>query len=87
MIEKKGKDKWKSPVNLGSQVNSQFQEITPFLASDNKTLFFASNGRNGEGSFDIYYSFPLFYFWLEVSSWFEKRDLNLGRPVILCLAQ
>jgi len=47
---------WSSLKNLGFEVNSEYQEITPFLATDNKTLFFASNGRNGEGSFDIYYT-------------------------------
>lgn len=45
---------WTLPRNLGHLVNTRFQEVTPFLAADNKTLFFASNGRGGAGSFDIY---------------------------------
>ncbi len=45
---------WSRPRNLGYQINSAFQEITPFLAGDNKTLIFATNGREGKGSFDLY---------------------------------
>lgn len=45
---------WTSPKNLGSSINTQYQEITPFLAADNKTLFFSSNGHSGEGSYDIF---------------------------------
>ncbi len=49
-------DGWSAPKNLGQQINSEFQEITPFLSSNNTTLYFATNGRDGEGSFDIYKS-------------------------------
>jgi outer membrane protein OmpA-like peptidoglycan-associated protein len=46
---------WTDPKNLGNVVNTKFQELTPYLAGDNKTLFFASNGHpNSAGSFDIY---------------------------------
>ncbi len=46
---------WTDPKNIGSVVNTAYQEVTPYLAEDNKTLFFASNGHaNSEGSFDIY---------------------------------
>jgi outer membrane protein OmpA-like peptidoglycan-associated protein len=76
MIERKGINKWKSPVNLGSKVNSRFQEITHFLASDNKTLFFATNGRIGEGSFDIYYTQRLDDSWRK---WSEP--INLGESI------
>ena len=46
---------WSDPKNLSSVVNTIYQEMTPYIAEDNKTLFFASNGHpNSEGSFDIY---------------------------------
>lgn len=45
---------WGSLKNLGYQINTDFQEITPFLAADNRTLIFATNGRGGKGSFDLF---------------------------------
>jgi len=35
------------PINLGSAVNSSFSGAAPSMSADGKTLFFASNGRNG----------------------------------------
>lgn len=65
--------KWGAPLNLGYQVNSAYQEITPFLASDNRTLFFASNGHRGEGSFDLFISFRLDDTW---QRWTEPENLG-----------
>ncbi|UII19753.1 OmpA family protein [Fulvivirga ligni] len=53
----KGPDgKWGDPKNLGSTINTKFQEFTPFLSDDTKTLYFASNGLSGKGSSDIFVS-------------------------------
>ena len=49
-----GNDQWSEPRNIGSQINTAFQEMTPYLAPDNKTLFFASNGHGGYGGRDIF---------------------------------
>ena len=51
-IKKDGR--WSEPVNLGPSINTSFQELSPALSADGKTLFFASNGRKGYGGFDIY---------------------------------
>lgn len=48
--------KWSEAKNLGREINTQFQELSPSLSDDLKTLYFSSNGRKGEGSFDVYYS-------------------------------
>lgn len=66
---------WTSPKNLGYQINTSFQEITPFLAPDNKTLFFATNGRGGEGSFDLFQSTRLDDTW---QNWTEPRNLGIS---------
>ncbi|MEO9804294.1 MAG: OmpA family protein [Reichenbachiella sp.] len=65
--------KWTSPKNLGSTINTPNQEITPFLAADNKTLFFASNGHGGEGSFDIFMSTRLDDTW---QNWSPVQNLG-----------
>ena len=41
------------PVNLGNQINTEGNEVFPFHMDD-KTLFFASDGRIGFGGLDIY---------------------------------
>ncbi|MDX1960681.1 MAG: OmpA family protein [Leptospiraceae bacterium] len=33
--------------NLGKQINTEFEEMAPFLASDDRTLYFSSNGHGG----------------------------------------
>ena len=48
--------RWGSPKNLGPLVNTKGQEKTPFLHTDSKTLYFASNGHPGVGGYDIYYT-------------------------------
>jgi outer membrane protein OmpA-like peptidoglycan-associated protein len=51
-----GDDSWSKPVNMGNAINTPKVEFAPFLASDNKTLYFASNGHRGFGESDIFYS-------------------------------
>ncbi len=48
---------WTNPVNLGAKVNSNSNELFPFLTSNNQ-LYFSSNRKNGWGGLDIY-SFDL----------------------------
>ena len=50
------KNEWSAPVNLGDAVNTKYDEINPWLFFDNQTLFFASEGHNSIGGFDIFYS-------------------------------
>lgn len=45
---------WSAPVNLGDKINTSGVEQSPFIHHDNKTLYFASEGRIGMGGFDIY---------------------------------
>jgi len=40
--------------NLGSEVNSSGHDISPFVKEENRTLYFASNGKKGFGALDIY---------------------------------
>lgn len=73
-VEKDGR--WTGPKNLGNTINTPFEELSPFLASDMQTLFFCSNGRGGEGSRDIYMSKRLDESW---QKWSEPK--NLGKDI------
>ncbi|MFT4736552.1 MAG: OOP family OmpA-OmpF porin [Cyclobacteriaceae bacterium] len=65
---------WSAPKNMGYRLNTAFQEYTPFLASDNETLFFSSNGRDeGEGSFDIYVTSRVDDTW---QNWTEPKNIG-----------
>lgn len=47
------KDSWTLPVNLGPEINTPYNEITPFLHKNK--LYFASDNLEGLGGFDIYH--------------------------------
>lgn len=48
--------KWTTPTNLGTQVNTPYDENTPFMHADGKTLYFSSNGWPGFGNKDIFFT-------------------------------
>lgn len=49
----KTSDGWGSPVNMGTYINSQWNEAFPYIHSTG-TLYFASEGLPGLGGFDVY---------------------------------
>jgi outer membrane protein OmpA-like peptidoglycan-associated protein len=66
---------WTAPKNLGPSVNTTGDETSPFLAADNKTLFFSTNGYPGYGSNDIYVSRRLDDSW---TNWSKPENLGMG---------
>jgi tetratricopeptide (TPR) repeat protein len=44
---------WSLPKNMGPQINTPYDEDSPFTSIDNKTLYFSSNGAKSIGGFDI----------------------------------
>lgn len=65
--------KWSIPESLGPNVNSAEHESGPFLASDDRTLYFATSGRPGYGSADMFVSRRIGDSWTE---WTEPRNLG-----------
>jgi hypothetical protein len=61
------------PINMGSALNTEMEESSPFLDADNKTLYFASKGHNGYGGYDIWVSKRLDDSW---TNWSEPRNLG-----------
>ncbi len=53
---KSGSDGWGAPINLGSAINGPYDEITPYLAKDGRTLYFSSNRLISIGGHDIFKS-------------------------------
>jgi len=64
---------WTEPLNLGDVVNTAAEESAPFLASDDKTLYFSSNGFSGYGGSDVYVTRRLDDTW---TNWSEPENLG-----------
>ncbi len=70
-------NKFSKPKPLPSSViNTRLDEFGPYLATDDKTMYFASNRPGGFGSTDIYKTTRLDDSWLRWS-----KPVNLGKPV------
>lgn len=67
---------WSEPLNLGSGVNTVAEESAPFLAMDDKTMYFASKGFAGYGGSDVYMSRKLDDTW---TNWSEP--VNMGKTI------
>ncbi len=66
---------WSEPINLGPTINSEFDELTPYLTNNGSKLYFSSNRINSMGGFDVFES----DFGLETNVWSEPH--NLGLPI------
>lgn len=64
---------WSEPLNLSDVVNTAGEESAPFLASDDKTLYFSSKGFSGYGGSDIYVTRRLDDTW---TNWSEPENLG-----------
>lgn len=72
-----GNNIWTTPKSLGKKINlPDYNEMSPFIASDGKTLYFSSDRPGGIGENDIWMSKRL------DDSWTKWSDpVNLGRPI------
>lgn len=65
---------WSDPENLGPNVNTSFDEQSPFIHPDDSTLYFCSNGWPGMGGKDLFVSR------LGKDGKWQKPE-NLGYPI------
>ncbi len=70
--EKLENGEWGTPQNI-SEINSPYDEESPFIHPDGKTLYFASNSGNSIGGFDIFKSV------YEDGKW--SAPVNMGYPI------
>ncbi len=76
MSYKNASGKWVAPRSLGALLNTAGDEANVFLAADNRTLYFSSDGRDGLGGLDWYVTRRLDDDWL---NWSQPK--NLGEAV------
>jgi len=66
--------KWGEAINLGENINTEFDEDGVFIHPNGKTLYFSSKGHNTMGDYDIFKS--------ELNSegvW--QKPVNVGYPI------
>ncbi len=61
------------PTSCGPNINTWGSEMSPFLAADGATLYFASDGRRGFGGVDIWMTRRLDDTW---TRWSEPKNLG-----------
>ncbi|MGB1294889.1 MAG: OmpA family protein [Flavobacteriales bacterium] len=52
--EKDEHGEWSYPTNCGANVNTAYDEMSPFIHWDNKHFYFASKGHPGIGGYDLF---------------------------------
>lgn len=67
------KGNWTKATNVGKPVNSEFDEMSPFIHVNNKTLYYATNALQGFGGYDIFFSQR------DSSGWSVPK--NIGSPL------
>ena len=65
---------WSEPSNMGSGINSKWNEDSPYLTDDGNTLYFSSEGHNSMGGYDVFKCHKT-----ADGKWSEPE--NLGAPV------
>jgi outer membrane protein OmpA-like peptidoglycan-associated protein len=65
---------WGEPINMGSTINTPYDEESPFFHPDNQTFYFSSYGHRGLGMKDIFYSRIN-----DSANW--QTPVNIGYPI------
>jgi OmpA-OmpF porin, OOP family len=65
---------WTRAKNIGAPINTVYDEISPFIHVNNRSLFFASNGLTGFGGYDLFVSEKD-----TAGRWSDP--LNMGAPI------
>ncbi|MEQ8361029.1 MAG: OmpA family protein [Cytophagales bacterium] len=73
--EKDKKGAWKKAKNLGSVINTKYDDDGPFVDFSGDYLYFSSKGHKGMGGYDIFKSEYL----IEEESWGDP--VNMGYPI------
>lgn len=72
--EKDDKGNWGPAKNIGEPINTEYNDKTPFMHSDSRSLYFASDGHLGFGGYDVFLARQS-----ADGSW--QKPVNLGHPI------
>lgn len=64
---------WSTPVNLGPNINTEGDELFPFISNKDNLLYFASDGHMGIGGLDVFVA--------NVEGNAFSQPMNLGVPI------
>lgn len=73
-VSRKINGEWGPAVNLGPEINTQFNEDRPFLTNFGKSLIFSSQGHENMGGYDLFKSELQ-----SIGAW--KKPVNMGYPL------
>lgn len=65
---------WSKAQNMGPTINTAYDEDSPYIDVNNKTMYFGSNGPKSMGGFDIFVTFKD-----DEGVWSEP--VNMGTPI------
>ncbi len=65
-------DGFGTPINLGTDINTEFRDTFPFIAGDNM-LYFASDGHSGLGGLDVFVT--------DLGNGSFEEIYNVGKPI------
>jgi outer membrane protein OmpA-like peptidoglycan-associated protein len=69
-------NEYSTPIMLTELSNEDEDEISPYIAPDNETLYYSTNKKGGVGYFDIWMTRRVDSTWLHWS-----KPVNLGKPI------
>jgi len=72
-IKRDASGQWSAPINCGPNVNTKWDEESPFISHDGTQLYFSSQGHNGMGGFDVFSS--------QRNGDVLNTPVNLGAPI------
>ena len=73
VVDYHGDNNWGTPVNLGHEINTEGNEMFPFMDA-NGNMYFASDGHEGLGGLDVFFA--------EMKDGIAYRGVhNLGAPI------
>ncbi|AGA80809.1 OmpA family protein [Echinicola vietnamensis] len=70
---RESENSWSEPINVGESINTEFDEVSPFIYFNNELLFFASDGHMGFGGMDLFNS--------KIVHGAFQQPVNLGYPI------